>query len=126
MAGLELHRRQAVDMGDQVRRDRLRIAAQYLAVDERRIADRFGKTADHAASQLLQPLFEIRAAERNRLHHEKQTLTRAGRLGQEIGRASCRERVCQYVEISVVAVSLKKKKQTEHHISNSNTKQNTK
>src|SRR3546814_16890874 len=26
-----------------------------------------------------------------------------------IGRASCRERVCQYVEISVVAVSLKKK-----------------
>src|SRR3546814_14722379 len=29
----------------------------------------------------------------------------------EIGRASCRERVCQYVEISVVAVSLKKKKQ---------------
>src|SRR3546814_562737 len=27
----------------------------------------------------------------------------------EIGRASCRERVCQCVEISVVAVSLKKK-----------------
>src|SRR3546814_19819626 len=29
--------------------------------------------------------------------------------GQKIGRASCRERVGQYVEISVVAVSLKKK-----------------
>src|SRR3546814_15626469 len=29
----------------------------------------------------------------------------------EIGRASCRERVCQYVSISVVAVSLKKKEQ---------------
>src|SRR3546814_16999648 len=29
----------------------------------------------------------------------------------EIGRASCRERVCTYVEISVVAVSLKKNKQ---------------
>src|SRR3546814_16245113 len=28
----------------------------------------------------------------------------------EIGRASCRERVCQYVSISVVAVSLKKKR----------------
>src|SRR3546814_12431470 len=28
----------------------------------------------------------------------------------KIGRASCRERVCQYVYISVVAVSLKKKK----------------
>src|SRR3546814_15694092 len=32
----------------------------------------------------------------------------AGREGEEIGRASCRERVCQYVSISVVAVSLKK------------------
>src|SRR3546814_16149634 len=30
---------------------------------------------------------------------------------QELGRASCRERVCQYVEIPVVAVYLKKKKQ---------------
>src|SRR3546814_14801975 len=28
---------------------------------------------------------------------------------KEIGRASCRERVCQYVSISVVAVYLKKK-----------------
>src|SRR3546814_14716032 len=28
----------------------------------------------------------------------------------EIGRASCRERVCHYVEISVGAVTLKKKK----------------
>src|SRR3546814_19736821 len=28
----------------------------------------------------------------------------------EIGRASCRERVCQYVYVSVVAVSLKKTK----------------
>src|SRR3546814_16438599 len=30
---------------------------------------------------------------------------------EEIGRASCRERVCQYVWISVGAVSLKKKKE---------------
>src|SRR3546814_13014249 len=29
---------------------------------------------------------------------------------REIGRASCRERVCRYVSITVVAVSLKKKK----------------
>src|SRR3546814_17362194 len=34
-----------------------------------------------------------------------------GGEGTEIGRASCRERVCQYVEISGVAVSLKKKHQ---------------
>src|SRR3546814_15325566 len=32
------------------------------------------------------------------------------RVCQQIGRASCRERVCQYVSISVVAVSLKTKK----------------
>src|SRR3546814_15666894 len=32
--------------------------------------------------------------------------------GREIGRASCRERVCQYVSILVVAVSLKKKTNT--------------
>src|SRR3546814_17745004 len=33
----------------------------------------------------------------------------------EIGRASCGERVCQYVSISVVAVSLKKKTQYTKH-----------
>src|SRR3546814_19935855 len=32
----------------------------------------------------------------------------------EIGRASCRERVCQYVSISVVADSLKQKKSQLH------------
>src|SRR3546814_20538059 len=36
-----------------------------------------------------------------------------GTVGHEIGRASCRERVCQYVLISVVAVSLKKKKKNK-------------
>src|SRR3546814_13145688 len=35
-----------------------------------------------------------------------------GGHGGEIGRASCRERVCQYVSISVVAVSLKNKNTT--------------
>src|SRR3546814_15147596 len=34
------------------------------------------------------------------------------RNGDPIGRASCREKMCQYVEISVVAVSVKKKKVT--------------
>src|SRR3546814_20668898 len=31
------------------------------------------------------------------------------RLNRQIGRASCRERVCQHVSYSVVAVSIKKK-----------------
>src|SRR3546814_14686661 len=30
-------------------------------------------------------------------------------IGDQIGRAPCRERVCKYVEISVVAVAVKKK-----------------
>src|SRR3546814_18215527 len=34
---------------------------------------------------------------------------------QEIGRASCRARVCQYVSMSVVAVSLKKKGSCERY-----------
>src|SRR3546814_20590289 len=44
-------------------------------------------------------------------------------FGSEIGRASCRERVCQYVEISVVAVSLKKKNTTSkrHNVASTNT-----
>src|SRR3546814_16004737 len=37
-----------------------------------------------------------------------------GALDQQIGRASCRERVCQYVYISVVAVSLKKQKNVQN------------
>src|SRR3546814_18116669 len=35
--------------------------------------------------------------------------------GHEIGRASCRERVCQYVYISVVAVAVKKKHTKRTH-----------
>src|SRR3546814_11731446 len=38
-------------------------------------------------------------------------------LASQIGRASCRERVCQYVYISVAAVSLKKK----HSLTTTNT-----
>src|SRR3546814_14885661 len=37
---------------------------------------------------------------------------RAGQHRGKIGRASCRERVCQYVSISVVAGTLKKKRNT--------------
>src|SRR3546814_16833314 len=39
-------------------------------------------------------------------------------VSDEIGRASCRERVCQYVWISVVAVSLKKKNILKKHKNN--------
>src|SRR3546814_10063372 len=43
-------------------------------------------------------------------HRLERRFTKCDR--RQIGRASCRERVCQYVEISVVAVSLKKKRKT--------------
>src|SRR3546814_12254708 len=39
----------------------------------------------------------------NRCHEQR-------RKGEQIGRASCRERVCQYVEVLVVAGTLKKTK----------------
>src|SRR3546814_14283836 len=42
---------------------------------------------------------------------EKPHVYATGVRDVSIGRASCRERVCQYVEIPVVAVSLKKKTQ---------------
>src|SRR3546814_17019252 len=48
--------------------------------------------------------------------HPCLNLARRGIVDIQIGRASCRERVGQYVEISVVAVSLKKKKPTQAHI----------
>src|SRR3546814_20996171 len=42
---------------------------------------------------------------------------------REIGRASCRERVCQYVSISGVDVSLKKTKDETNTMTTSNTKE---
>src|SRR3546814_12257003 len=43
---------------------------------------------------------------------------------RKIGRASCRERVCQYVSISVVAVSLEKKKRTHEERARTSTRKN--
>src|SRR3546814_16904157 len=43
------------------------------------------------------------------VHSRRSDHRRLAPGGREIGRASCRERVWQYVEISVVAVALKKK-----------------
>src|SRR3546814_11670071 len=57
---------------------------------------RLSRTAGHGQSFAL-PVYTVTSAER-----------------PEIGRASCRERVCQYVYISVVAVSLKKNTYATH------------
>src|SRR3546814_16266811 len=58
--------------------------------------------------------------------HAGRTPGADGLRRREIGRASCRERVCKYVSISVVAVLLKKKtwNRPKNHISCHNSKTN--
>src|SRR3546814_12530387 len=64
--------------------------------------------AVRALEQRLDDLLEIHGADLTGVvvGQEREHLGQA----QEIGRASCRGRGCQYVSISVVAVSLKKKR----------------
>src|SRR3546814_16756281 len=50
----------------------------------------------------------LRAVQRPAAHQDLAAPARPAARLRQIGRASCRERVCQYVEISVAAVSLKK------------------
>src|SRR3546814_12646664 len=59
---------------------------------------------DQRLESEVQPVLFDRAAQRG-----LQPEAVVGEDRRRIGRASCRERVCQYVYISVVAVSLKKK-----------------
>src|SRR3546814_17639645 len=61
-------------------------------------------TGRPASAQLPEKQFSMKA--RERIH---QSIASQIASGQQIGRASCRERVCKYVSISVVAVSLNKK-----------------
>src|SRR3546814_16744502 len=56
----------------------------------------------------VQPI-TLAVTEEGDVYWNDQAVTRDVLESQQIGRASCRESVCQYVEISVVAVSLKKK-----------------
>src|SRR3546814_19991824 len=74
-----------------------RAAARHMAKQEGR---RF-----YFCSSRCQEKFE---AEPTEINHNYLNL----QLFPEIGRATCRERVCQYVSIWVVAVSLKKKRKT--------------
>src|SRR3546814_18867332 len=67
--------------------------------------------ADDIGRRAAKEPFDLRcaAAEHHQTHaHRNEGEQRPG-IGEQIGRASCREKVCQYVSISVVGVSLKKK-----------------
>src|SRR3546814_16935395 len=73
-------------------------------------------TADNASAVALPNTSPSGAIARNRgtMNHVAEALENASarikrNAARQIGRASCRERVCQYVYVSVVAVSLKKK-----------------
>src|SRR3546814_14102833 len=78
---------------------------RHLARRERR--DRIGE-AGQRRGDAADPLRVAGVA-----HAQGKSCSRSDRIcavGIEIGRASCRERVCQYVEISVVAGALTKTK----------------
>src|SRR3546814_15537007 len=74
---------------------------------------RQAETAHQQASLHLNNQQQELARDRQRLDEELShfsTLLPADTLQAQIGRATCRERVCQYGKIPVVAVTLKKKK----------------
>src|SRR3546814_16750103 len=76
-------------------------------------------SSDVCSSDLSGRCRDAADGESRRLRRDRAAPARlaARRGGDQIGRASCRERVCQYVQISVVAVSLKKQ---IHYITGTN------
>src|SRR3546814_15229984 len=80
-------------------------ALGHVAAD---VAGRDRQTVELAHRVVLDPLHPVAQTADRRVVRERRI--------EEIGRASCRERVCQYVLISVVAVSLKQKKQLDNEL----------
>src|SRR3546814_12409257 len=70
-------------------------------LDDRGAEDVVAVAGDHVGGVLHVDVLGVRALAQEAL--------RAFFAQHEIGRASCRERVCQYVWVSVVAVAVKKK-----------------
>src|SRR3546814_15812114 len=82
-------------------------------VVRRVILSEFQQILTKTARDFLQqrtPLQSLSQSEARPEHHDA-----------EIGRASCRERVCQYVSISVVAVPLQKTKVKQHQTAKTQT-----
>src|SRR3546814_19611797 len=69
-----------------------------------------GEQPDHGVRSQWQCTIQRFGVGEHRAHLHRRSEGRPGGAGgtlyNKIGRASCRERVCQYVSISVVAVSL--------------------
>src|SRR3546814_13397342 len=85
------------------------LAAQWLSVLPEPPHARVLRAASDRAGRIPGPCHADRIdADRTRLPRGAEH--RRGSDRSEIGRASCRERVCQYVSISVVHVALQKQK----------------
>src|SRR3546814_11778648 len=81
------------------------VALEQADLGPRRIM--FGKPRD--LLEQFRPPMIVEPPRRERLLRLGKAGQHIGGEGGEIGRASCRERVCQYVSISVFSGSLKKK-----------------
>src|SRR3546814_18156920 len=95
--------------------NRLKLAYQSIASlegDSRQHFDVLLRLIDEEGHEQHASEF-IRAAEKGGLMCEIDRWVTMRALKMQIGRASCRESVCQYVELSEVAVSLKKKRIAE-------------
>src|SRR3546814_20631450 len=91
----DLSQRGGIEMADAALVERAQHQRMRIALH--RIEHSAGKLADEAPGSA-------------REHVGAQAVDGVDRLPSKTGRASCRKRVCQYVQISVVAVSLKKKR----------------
>src|SRR3546814_13423036 len=80
------------------------------ALEQRGEIDRPG--ADRGHRLIFLHVLDVEGIKTRRQAIDQLSGVRPGMDGPEIGRASCRESVCQYVSISVGAVSLKKKQKT--------------
>src|SRR3546814_18618400 len=104
------------DRGRQVLAEADKIDDKHLLTLEPRISA--NQTSEMQAKRLQlvvpRPLHETYNADQQAWLFDIRAFTELA-LSQ-IGRESCRERVCQYVYISVVAVSLKKKKRKTHKL----------
>src|SRR3546814_18141298 len=88
------------------------VCSSDLRID-RGVARKIGHP--HAAAQIDERRRRADLVRQPRRERDRLRL-RLGDRGAKIGRASCRERVCKYVEISVGAVSLKKNKTNDKKI----------
>src|SRR3546814_14875328 len=104
-----------------------RVLASLTPREERVLRTRFGigMNTDHTLEEVGQQfsvtrerIHQIEAKALRKLKHPSRSRKLRSFLDtypNQIGRASCWERVCQYVSISVVSVSLKKKKTQQNY-----------